>query len=112
MKNLQPLVLGVGCRRGVGLDELEKALDEVLAGNALCRHQLNMLASCEIKQDEPGLLALAEKMGLQVKFYPISELSRVEVPRPSETVKTKIGSASVAEAAALLAGSGRLIMEK
>lgn len=110
--SLAPLVLGIGCRRGVPLSELEAALEQVMADNACSRDRLAAIASCDIKRDEEGLLALAAALGLKLRCYSIPELSRVEVPRPSETVKAKIGCASVAEAAALLAGGGRLIMEK
>jgi len=53
--------------------------------------------------------------GWQIRFYAASELARVDVPNPSETVRRYTGTPSVSEAAALLAaGAGRndLLIEK
>ncbi|HDS17347.1 MAG TPA: cobalamin biosynthesis protein [Proteobacteria bacterium] len=106
------LALGLGCRRGVGADELERALNGFLAGHGCRRGQLAVLASCEIKRDEAGLLELARRLQLEIIFFSISELSRVRVPSPSLAVHEKIGVYSVAEAAALLAGGGELVAKK
>ncbi len=76
------------------------------------------LASIDIKQEEPGLLALAEAMGVPIRFFPQRALQVIDVPNPSSRVAAKIGAPSVCEAAALALamrrpGPGaRLVLEK
>ena len=55
------------------------------------------------KASEPALLTLAEEQNWSIRFYPAAELSKVDVPNPSETVRKHTGTPSVSAAAALLA---------
>ena len=109
---MRKLVLGTGCKRHVSIEALEKTLDGFLYENNVKRTELVMLASCDLKSNEPGLLELAHRLGLKIKFFSLTELRRVAVPNPSARVRKKIGSPSVAEAASLLAGKGQLIVPK
>ncbi|MEA2108007.1 MAG: cobalamin biosynthesis protein [Pseudomonadota bacterium] len=109
---MRKLVLGVGCKRHVSIEELEKALDEFLHRHGVERQELFMLASCDVKNNEPGLLKLACRLGVNIKFFPPTALCQVPIPNPSARVREKIGSPSVAEAASLLAGKGQLIVPK
>jgi cobalt-precorrin 5A hydrolase len=102
-------VLGVGCRRGVPLEDLESAVAEFLPEGL---SSVSLIASCDVKADEKGLLELARKHGKELRFFAASELSGVEVPNPSERVRAQVGTGSVCEAAALLASGGRLLKEK
>ena len=107
------LAVGLGCNRGTSEEELESLLVESLSRCGLSLKSISVLASIVAKQDEPGLLALAEKMGRPIRFFSVDELSKVEVPNPSRTVEKHMGVSSVCEAAALLAaGSRRLLVTK
>ena len=58
---------------------------------------------------------MAQEQNWSIRFYPAAELARVDVPNPSETVRTHTGTPSVSEAAALLAAGTdkrNLIIEK
>jgi cobalt-precorrin 5A hydrolase len=72
------------------------------------------LASINLKADEPGLLALAEALGLPLYFYAKEELNQVkDIKNPSSMVEKHIGVKSVCEAAAILAAqSGTLVAPK
>ena len=109
---MRKLVLGTGCKRHVSVESLEMTLDGFLYEHNVKRPELVMLASCDLKSNEPGLLELARRLGLEIKFFSQTELRRVEVPNPSARVREKIGSPSVAEASSLLAGKGQLIVPK
>ena len=109
------VALGFGCDRGTPLDTLQQAVDAALnlarAGSADVAH----MASIDLKIDEPGLRALAERHDWPMHFYSAAELAAVAVPHPSETVRKHTGTPSVAEAAALLAANvaaTHLIVEK
>ncbi|MFH1090633.1 MAG: cobalamin biosynthesis protein [Pseudomonadota bacterium] len=107
------LAVGLGCNRGTSREELEQLLGEVLAHYGLSPDSLSLLASIEAKRKEPGLLALAEKLNLEIAFFPAHELESVSAPTPSAAVKKHMGVASVCEAAAMLAaGTDRLLVRK
>lgn len=98
------LVAGLGCRRGCSLDELRGLLRETLAEAGLEESRLTALASATLKVDEEGLAALAAALDLPLALFTPQELAACEkrVGDPSESVRAATGSASVAEAAALL----------
>jgi cobalamin biosynthesis protein CbiG len=75
---------------------------------------LALLASIDLKQDEPGLLAAAQELGRPLRFFTRQQLAAVpEIPTPSDSVARHIGVHSVCEASALLAaGSQRLLVPK
>ncbi len=96
--------LGVGCERGIAADFLEQSIRQALAGAGLAFEAVAGLASLDIKADEAALLAVAERHGWPVRFFDAATLARCPVPNPSEAVADCVGTPSVAEAAALLAG--------
>ncbi len=96
------VVAGLGCRRGCSADELSTALIGSLHAQGLTVDNLTGLASITHKRDEPGLLALAERLGLQLSCFSVEELQpyqhRVQ-GSPLTLVAT--GSPAVAEPCAL-----------
>jgi cobalt-precorrin 5A hydrolase/precorrin-3B C17-methyltransferase len=105
------LVVGVGCSRGAGAEEIVGLLRGTLEEAGLSRKSVASLASIDIKSDEPGLLEAAENLGVPVRFHPAADLSAVEVPNPSEVVREAVGTPSVAEAAVISSGA-ELAIEK
>ena len=105
-------IIGIGCRRGVSFSDIEAALLDVLQKHSILREEITSIVSVDIKSDEKGLLELAKKWDLEIRLFPQKELNSVDVPNPSAKVSEKIGIPSVCEAAAKLAGSGELIVEK
>ena len=107
------LMLGVGCRRGAGEDEIFGHVEAVMRKRGFSLHAVGGLGSAEVKADEPGLLAVAARLGVTPVFFGTDRLDAVAVPNPSDTVRRRLGVASVAEAAALLlSGGGELLVEK
>ncbi|MDH4872067.1 cobalamin biosynthesis protein [Pseudomonas sp. BN515] len=98
------LVAGLGCRRGCAADELQGLLLQCLAEAGASLDELVALASSEVKAAEPGLVALAERLGLSLYFLPVDTLAAQEacLSQPSERVRDVVGSPGVAEAAALV----------
>lgn len=98
------LVAGLGCRRGCSIDELRELLRDTLVEAGLDESDLTALASATLKADEEGLTALAAALDLPLALFTPQQLAACEsrLDRTSETVRTAIGAASVAEAAALL----------
>ena len=101
-------VLGVGCRRGVEPSELRRIAESYLSHLGLKKENIAVIASCDLKADEPAILELGKTWETPVEFHGAVDLDAVPTPTPSEKVRTKIGTASVSEAACLLsAGYGR-----
>ena len=109
------IALGLGCDRDTPLATLRTAIDDALLA---CHAQLadvSAVASIDLKADEPAMLQLAAEHGWSIHFHTASELSTVEVPNPTETVRKHTGTPSVSEAAALLAAGAdksQLLIEK
>ena len=105
--------VGIGCRKGKGEQELEAFLLQNLDRCGVGLHELRALASIDLKKDEPGLVALAEKLGLP--FYTYSAEALRQVPgdfTPSAFVREVTGVDSVCERAAVLSSGGELVVRK
>lgn len=98
-------VLGIGCRRGADPKTVRRAALSFLEERGLEPSRLARLASCDVKAGEAALLDLAAAWNLPVDFHAVDALAAVDVPTPSERVRGKIGTPSVAEAAALLSAA-------
>jgi len=108
------LVLGVGCRRGVPVQEIEDMFQTVCRDQGFAPLSLALVATAALKADEPGLLEFAARHDVPLRSFSLEELAQVpDLPSPSEVVRQKIGVPGVAEPAALLASSGgRLVTPK
>ena len=112
------IALGLGCDRNTPLTTVRTAIDQALRACHAQWADVCAVASIDLKADEPALLQLAAEQGWQIAFHPASELAKIEVPNPSETVRKHTGTPSVSEAAALLAAQpntpdkSQLIIEK
>jgi cobalt-precorrin 5A hydrolase len=113
------LVIGMGCRRGVPVEELESLLTDALQENGLAPECLAGIATAEIKRGEPGLEQLAERHGVPLTFLQAEELNQVFETNPgaitskSERAHGLVGVWGVAEPAALLtAGADELLVTR
>ncbi|MGY1746140.1 cobalamin biosynthesis protein [Blastococcus sp. SYSU D00695] len=97
--------VGVGARPGVTAEEVLAAVDAVLPDGA----RDVRLATVDRRAAEPGVVAAAAARGWPLTGHPAEVLARVPVPTVSARVAAAIGTPSVAEAAALLAG-GTLVV--
>ena len=101
----QQLWVGIGCERNTPLELIESALQEVLTKYNLSPKSIASLVTIDIKQDEVGILQLAQKWELPLQTYSAQELKTIEVPNPSPIVAREVGTASVAEASAIKGAS-------
>ncbi|MFE1560673.1 Rv2231c family pyridoxal phosphate-dependent protein CobC [Streptomyces sp. NPDC058734] len=105
------VVVGVGGRAGVSVEEVCALVEETLRGAGLATGAVTALATVESKTGEPGIAGAAERFGVPLVGYPAERLALIPVPHPSASVRAASGTASVAEAAAL-AGGGELLVPK
>ncbi|MEH6793542.1 MAG: cobalamin biosynthesis protein [Rhodococcus sp. (in: high G+C Gram-positive bacteria)] len=92
------MVVGIGARAGVD------AADVVAAISAVLQPDWHVEAIASIDRKAELVVAVASSMGVRGVTYSARELSTVVTPTVSVRVLRAVGSASVAEAAALLAG--------
>ncbi|MFZ2005591.1 MAG: precorrin-3B C(17)-methyltransferase, partial [Stellaceae bacterium] len=110
------LALGIGCERFCPADEIAALTDESLAAAELAPETVASVVSIELKLDEPGIHALAERLGVPAQFFSSARLLE-ETPRLTERSEAAFhasGCWGVAEGAALAAagGGGTLVVTK
>ncbi len=108
------IIIGIGCERNTSEKLIQRAIENSFLKNGLSLLSICGLATIDKKNDEIGLLNLSKNNEWPIYFFSALELSQVKVPTPSNVVLNEMGTASVAEAAAILLGAqgGRLIQEK
>ncbi|WEL88710.1 cobalamin biosynthesis protein [Pseudomonas sp. CBSPCBW29] len=96
------LAVGLGCQRGCSVDALLELFNAALA-EGIERQRVTALASLDRKQDEPGLLELAEILELPLVVFSAAQLAPYEdrLSHKSETVFAYTGCYGIAESAAL-----------
>ncbi len=102
---IKTLIAGMGCRRGISTDTLEKTLEEGLKRINRKLSDVRLIASVEAKRNEEGLLGLSERLKVPLKFIPTALIKAVEDNfDKSELVNKALGIYSVAEPCAMLGG--------
>jgi cobalt-precorrin 5A hydrolase len=105
-----PLVLGIGCRRGVSADDIDTAIMAVLNGTALA--QVRAVATLDRKAREPGLVDFCARHGLPLVSFPAAQIDAAAAT-DSARVRALAGVGGVCEPCALLASrEGRIVVEK
>jgi cobalamin biosynthesis protein CbiG len=95
--------VGIGCQKGTGREVIELGIEQVFLSYHLSESLIVGIASVDGKAEEIGLVEFCRTRNLPLKTFSADVLSGVSVPNASLVVGQKIGTTSVAEAAALLA---------
>lgn len=102
---VKTLIVGVGCRRGTPGEVIVAAVHDAITSLGGNLAQVRLLASADVKADEPGLLEAAATLGLPLRIIPGEEIRNTTYAfEHSEFVQGKVDLPGVAEPAALLAG--------
>jgi cobalamin biosynthesis protein CbiG len=97
------LYLGLGCNRGTSEEEIYTCVKEILEEHGYSMLSLACVGTIDLKADEPGLLAFAQRLGLEIRFFHREELNCLDPPTaPSDYVKNTLGVKGVSECAAML----------
>ena len=100
-------ILGVGCRRGIGVEILERRFNEFCRKYDLYPEAFFMTASIDRKASEPGLSEFCRNHGWQSRYFSASELRSVPGKfHASEFVRRETGVDNICERAAVLASDG------
>ncbi|MCW5313650.1 cobalamin biosynthesis protein CbiG [Nostoc sp. KVJ3] len=101
----QVLWVGIGCKRGTSWQLIDWAIEEVFRENQLCQSAIAGIATIDTKASEVGLVELCHLRNLPLKIFSAQILRSVCVPNPATITDHKVGTPSVAEAAAILAAN-------
>lgn len=106
------LVVGVGCERYCPSEHVIELVKDTLAQQRLSPLAIAAIASIDLKSDEGALHAVAKHFDVPLRTFSAEQLAQEadRVPNPSKVVFAEVGTPSVAEAAAIKAGS--LLAEK
>ncbi|MGY0500580.1 cobalamin biosynthesis protein [Nocardia sp. FBN12] len=98
------VAVGIGLRPGADAERIVRAVESVVGDlHVAC------LATLDSRSAEAGVRAAAAMLGVPVVAYTAGELAGVDVQYASDRTSVAVGTPSVAEAAALLAGDGELV---
>jgi cobalt-precorrin 5A hydrolase len=128
---MKPLVVGIGCRKGVSEDQIERAVlhalakrgiagpgggvgPGALAGGDAGLAEVRELATVDLKANEPGLLSFSQRHGIPLRVIAKHQIEgRSWVGQPSDWVRQSVGLDGVCEPCALIASTrGRLVVPK
>lgn len=97
------VTLGIGCRRGISEEAVQKAVRQILEDAGVFRQAVSGIASIDLKKEEQGLLAFAGNLGLPLIFYKAEELNAVPgIYTGSDFVRNVTGVDCVCERSAVL----------
>ncbi len=109
----QIITVGIGCRKDVSFEAIEKSILNILKNENYHISALNAMASIDKKANEKGILEFAKKYGLPFNTYSAEELNSLEGDfTKSEFVKSVVEVDNVCERSAIMESNGKLIRRK
>jgi len=116
---MKPLVVGIGCRKGVSAGRIEEAVQHALKlggtdDTPLQFDAIRELVTIDLKRSESGLVEFSEKYAIPLRWLSREDVSAREwVSKPSAWVQSSVGLDGVCEPCALMASSrGKLLVPK
>ncbi|NDU92629.1 MAG: cobalamin biosynthesis protein CbiG [Ferrovum sp.] len=109
---LKPLVVGIGCRKGVSVSQIEQAVLHALDKRTIA--EIREVATIDLKSEEPGLLAFCNRYGIPLRVISREAVAaRPWVTLRSEWVMQSVHVEGVCEPCALLTSPrGELLVPK
>ena len=109
---LKPLLVGIGCRKGVSADQISAAVKLALGERQLC--EVREIATIDLKANEPGLLEFCDLNNLPLRVLASATIAaRPWVTKASDWVQQNVGLPGVCEPCALIASPrGQLLVPK
>ncbi|MDO4719767.1 MAG: cobalt-precorrin 5A hydrolase [Peptostreptococcaceae bacterium] len=110
------LILGMGCRKNTPYAVIAEVFEEFMKMYGFSEEAVSDIVSIDLKKDEEGLIALAERLNADFYTYTAEEIGdcirRVGAFSGSEFVRSITGVPAVAEPCAYIASGGSLITER
>jgi cobalamin biosynthesis protein CbiG len=107
------LWLGIGCQRGTPYESIAQSIAVLCHTHQISATDIVGIATLDRKAEEPGIQQLCRDRHWSLRRFTAAQLAAVVTDQPSEIAQARVGTASVAEAAALLAAApARLVVAK
>ena len=95
-------VIGIGCKKGKTLEEIENHVLYVLEENKIDIEECIAITSVDIKKDEKGIIDFSEKYNIPFKTFDVETLKKQKGNfEESDFVRETIGVGNVCETSAL-----------
>ncbi|MDD5462530.1 MAG: cobalamin biosynthesis protein [Methylococcales bacterium] len=109
---LKPLVVGIGCRKGVPVERIAVAIQHALGKRHI--NEIREIATIDLKANEPGLLEFCEQYSVPLRVLEHKTVAaRAWVTKKSDWVQKNVELPGVCEPCALMANPrGALIVPK
>ncbi|MFC3323943.1 cobalamin biosynthesis protein [Mesorhizobium cantuariense] len=107
------MVAGIGCRKGVSVEDVLAAIETALEAHGLAMTALSALATAVLKKDEEAIAAAGRALNLPVIVVDDAALQAAapDTLSHSDLSQTLAGTPSVSEASALaVAGTGAKLL--
>jgi cobalt-precorrin 5A hydrolase len=113
-ETLKPLIVGVGCRKGISAEKISTVIDDALTKISRRRAEIREIATINLKAQEAGLLEYCQRHHLLLRIISQKLIQdRPWVQSSSTWVRENTGVDGVCEPCALLATfRGKLILPK
>ncbi|MBO7212196.1 MAG: cobalt-precorrin 5A hydrolase [Methanobrevibacter sp.] len=109
----QVIIVGIGCRRDISFEAIEKSILNILEKENFHILSVNGIASIDKKANEKGILEFARKYDLPFNTYSADELNSLEGDfTKSDFVKSVVEVDNVCERSAVFESKGNLIRRK
>jgi cobalt-precorrin 5A hydrolase len=106
------LVVGIGLHEDTSVEDIIMGINQVFHESNLSISSIRNISCIDRAKTNIGLSQFSAKYNIPVTFFDKEELSKVEVPNPSQVVKKFEGTPSVSEASAILSSGGYIIVPK
>lgn len=111
----RPFAVGIGCRKGIGIEQLHDFIIEQLSKNEIDVRLIGAIGSIDLKAEEEAILSFSRKYKLPFITFSSDLLRKARGSyEESEFVETKTGIGNVCERAAMLltGNQGEIILHK
>ncbi len=108
MEYSEGLSVGIGCKKGVSVEEVLYAIKAALAETGFELKDIRVIATSEVKKNEKGIIEAVERLKKPLMFLDRKKLNSIDVPSESEA--KRIGLKSVAEGCALYYSKEKILL--
>ncbi len=113
-ESMKNYVLGVGCKKNVNYDCLKNLVAEILKNAEVPHGQVRIMATIDLKENEPCILKLADEFHWPLVIFSANEINAAKIQVSSSSfVEDNVGVPGVCEPTALMASHfGELVVPK
>ncbi|MFQ5940130.1 MAG: cobalt-precorrin 5A hydrolase [Nitrososphaerales archaeon] len=104
------LVVGVGLHWDTSKDDIRKGIQTTLKNANLSFKSIRSIATINREAIVKGLQEFSSEFNIPVDYFDKNQLSEIEVPNPSDTVKKFEGTSSVSESSAMLSAKSNVLL--